>query len=233
MNTERCEIEARGTSAPGGDSGPVGELAGWLARTVTAALLLGAGVVWLRLLAGALRRPLAWPGLVLVAVAAIAAVAVARLALQLKRRSRRNSLRPRSAEDTGGRRGRIAAGPFPAFSFPSSAQAPAGEVIQQLVRTRLADGSERLAGWLRVALEGGQRSANIHVAFCPPFARSPQVRVQQREGPSSRVKLGQSLPYGARLDLKLAQAAEGAAALVLEILVLADAPENESKTNEK
>jgi hypothetical protein len=232
MKTERGEIEIRGRAAPGGELGPVGELAGWLARTVTAALLLGAGVVWLRLLAGALRRPLPWPGLILVAVAAIAAATIARLALRWKMRSHRHALRPRSTGETAGRRGRMAAGPFPAFSFPSSAQSPAGEVTQQLVRTRLADGSERVTGWLRVALEAGQRSANVHVAFCPPFARSPQVRVQQREGPAARVKLGQSLPFGARLDLKLAQAAEVASAMVLEILVVADAPESEL-TNEK
>jgi len=33
------------------------------------------------------------------------------------------------------------------------------------------------------------------------------------------------LPYGARLDLKLAQAAETSTSLVLEILVHAEAPE--------
>jgi hypothetical protein len=222
---EREQRHAAG--ALGGDFRPFGELAGWLARTVTAALLLGAGVIWLRLLAGALRRPLPWSGLILAAVAAAVAAAVVRLAWRLEVASRRqptdrpkrgqNYFSPsRLEDDTSGGEGKIVLTPFPM---------PAGDVIQQLVRTRLPDGSERLAGWLRVVLAPGQRSANIHVAFCPPFARSPRISVQQREGPAARVKEGQLLPYGARLDLKLAQAAETSTSLVLEILVHADAPD--------
>jgi hypothetical protein len=196
---------------------PIGELAGWVARTVTAALLLGAGVIWLRLLAGALRRPLSWSGLILAALAAAAAAAVVRLAWRLQRTQRtgQNDLSPSRLEnDASGGQGRIVLAPF-----------PAGDVIQQLVRTRLSDGSERLAGWLRVGLAPGQRSANVHVAFCPPFARSPRIHIEQREGPAARVKEGQLLPYGARLDLKLAQAAETATTVVLEILVQAEARE--------
>jgi hypothetical protein len=81
-------------------------------------------------------------------------------------------------------------------------------------------------------LAPGQRSANLHLAFCPPFARSPRISVQQREGPAARVKEGQLLPYGARLDLKLAQAAETATSLVLEILVHADATEMKNEERE-
>ena len=54
----------------------------------------------------------------------------------------------------------------------------------------------------------GQRTASLHVAFCPPFARTPEVSAQQLDGPAVRIKTGQLLPYGVRLDLKLSAAAE-------------------------
>ncbi len=83
------------------------------------------------------------------------------------------------------------------------ARPPSGEVTQQLTRTRQADGKEVLAGWLRVPMAAGQRSANVHVAFCPPFVRSPEMTVEQIEGPEARIKTVQVLPYAARFDLKL------------------------------
>jgi hypothetical protein len=83
-----------------------------------------------------------------------------------------------------------------------------GQVTQQLTRSRADDGSEVLAGWLRLAFEPGQRQATAHLAFCPPFAQVPELDVRQIEGPAARVKTGQVLPYGARLEVKLNVAAE-------------------------
>jgi hypothetical protein len=88
-------------------------------------------------------------------------------------------------------------------------------VVQQLTRARAVDGSDELTGWLRAAFQGGQRLASIHVAFCPPFERTPQLAVQQLGGPDARVKTTQVLSYGARLDLKLATAAEKPASVLL------------------
>lgn len=83
-----------------------------------------------------------------------------------------------------------------------------GEVTQQLTRSRSADGSETVSGWLRLAFVPGQRLATAHLAFCPPFTQVPELDVRQIEGPSARVKTGQVLPFGARLEVKLAEAAE-------------------------
>ena len=92
----------------------------------------------------------------------------------------------------------------------------AGDVIQQQVRSRSPDGTELLRGWLRVPLVPGQRSASVHVAFCPPFGRAPRVEVEQRAGPSARIKSAQLLPHGARFDLKLAQPSESAGFILVE-----------------
>jgi len=95
------------------------------------------------------------------------------------------------------------------------AEPPADEVIQQLTRSRTADGSETLAGWLRVGVAAGQRNANVHVAFCPPFARTPQVSVEQIDGPEARIKVVQVLPFGVRCDLKLVGGACNVPTMVL------------------
>jgi hypothetical protein len=97
------------------------------------------------------------------------------------------------------------------WSGPASA-----DVVEQQVRSRSEDGTETLCGWLRVALAPGQRSASVHVAFCPPFARTPVVDVQQREGPAVRIKTAQLLPQGARFDVKLAQPSDSSDAVLLE-----------------
>ena len=93
---------------------------------------------------------------------------------------------------------------------------PADDVSQQLIRSRAADGAEELSGWLRPAFAAGQRTGSIHVAFCPPFAGAPELAVEQIEGPEARIKTAQLLPYGVRLDLKLAAAADQPTTVLLQ-----------------
>ncbi|MBN2024349.1 MAG: hypothetical protein JW809_16320 [Pirellulales bacterium] len=83
--------------------------------------------------------------------------------------------------------------------------APADECVQQLVRARTPDGGQRVSGWLRIDVVAGQRTANAHVAFCPPLDRAPAVEVEQSSGPAARIKTAQCLAYGVRFDLKLSQ----------------------------
>ena len=85
---------------------------------------------------------------------------------------------------------------------------PLPDVLQQLTLSRDAEGRQQLSGWLRLPLEAGQRSGNLHVAFCPPFAEPPEVAFEQSGGPAGSIKAGQVLPYGARLEVKLAAPAQ-------------------------
>lgn len=93
---------------------------------------------------------------------------------------------------------------------------PGDDVLQQLTRSQAADGSEELSGWLRMPFDAGQRTASAHVAFCPPFPRTPELSVRQLDGPSTRIKTAQLLPHGTRLDLKLAAAADRRESVLLE-----------------
>lgn len=80
---------------------------------------------------------------------------------------------------------------------------PEANVLQQLTFRTTAEGSQELSGWLRVRLVAGQRTGNLHVAFCPSFAQMPRVQAEAVSGPDCRIKAAQVLPYGARLDIKL------------------------------
>jgi hypothetical protein len=93
---------------------------------------------------------------------------------------------------------------------------PPNDVTQQLVRSRTANGEELLSGWLRVELVAGQRTASVHVAFCPAFAVVPKLEFEQTDGPECRIKTAQLLPYGARLDLKLTAAAQEQVSVLLQ-----------------
>lgn len=80
---------------------------------------------------------------------------------------------------------------------------PAKGVTQQLTRSTTAQGGDLLCGALRLDLAAGQRTGNLHVAFCPPFADTPEITAVQADGPEARIKIAQLLPYGIRMDVKL------------------------------
>jgi hypothetical protein len=134
----------------------------------------------------------------------------------------RSATAPEPAAGFAGQLGNLSAGTSanvldgsrPDDSLPAGI--PSEEVLQQLTRSRAADGGELLSGWLRVPLAAGQRTANLHVAFCPPFARTPRVSVQQIDGPEARVKAVQTLPYGVRFDLKVVDEDVEASTLLLQ-----------------
>jgi hypothetical protein len=90
------------------------------------------------------------------------------------------------------------------------------KVTQQLTRSETADGAEEFSGWLRLPFAPGQRTGSVHVAFCPPLRVTPEVEVEQIEGPEARIKAAQLLPYGARFDLKLVAAAEDPITVLLQ-----------------
>lgn len=85
---------------------------------------------------------------------------------------------------------------------------PERSVTQQVTRLQASDGTETISGWLRASFQPGQRTASVHLAFCPPFSGMPSVEVEQVDGPPGRIKTVQLLPYGARFDLKLFNDAE-------------------------
>jgi hypothetical protein len=95
------------------------------------------------------------------------------------------------------------------------------DVFQRLTRARDSKGRDVLYGTLRADLAADQRTVAMHVAFCPPFATTPHVDVEQTVGPDVRIKLGQVLPYGARLDARLVRPPRQPSSVVVGIHVRA------------
>ena len=91
-----------------------------------------------------------------------------------------------------------------------------GDVVQQLCRTRGADGGESIQGTLRAEFAAGQRHAALHVGFCPPLARLPQVDAEPGDGPDASVRVVQAFAHGARLEVRLADPAEEACTVLVE-----------------
>ena len=80
---------------------------------------------------------------------------------------------------------------------------PPEDVTQQMVRRRQADGTQALSGSLRIDFASGERTATAHLAFCPPFDRTPEFSAAAMAGPGAQVRSVQVLAYGVRLEVKL------------------------------
>jgi hypothetical protein len=80
-------------------------------------------------------------------------------------------------------------------------------VDQQFARGQTEDGRDICQGTVRSRFAAGQRTEIVHVAFCPPFQTTPQLEIEPLEGPDVEVKPTQTLPYGARMELRLSRVA--------------------------
>lgn len=100
------------------------------------------------------------------------------------------------------------------FHIPSDevfAAAPRDEnqqIVQQLYRVRDDSGQEVIYGTLRADFHKGQRTAVLHVGFCPPLSYLPEIEADALPSESARLKIVQALAHGARLDVKLSEIAE-------------------------
>jgi hypothetical protein len=77
----------------------------------------------------------------------------------------------------------------------------ASDVTQWLTRSQSA-GVEQIKGGMRVEFAPGQRDATIHLAFCPPFSRTPQVVTEDVDGASLEIRVAACFPFGARLTVR-------------------------------
>ncbi|MCG8585640.1 MAG: hypothetical protein MI757_13095, partial [Pirellulales bacterium] len=100
---------------------------------------------------------------------------------------------------------------------------PTEDIAQQLVRRVDAEGNDVAEGWVRAAFEPSQRTASVHVMFCPTLEGELSIECEQVDGAEARVKAAQLLPYGVRFDVKLADAAERAESVLIEFAAKGDA----------
>lgn len=104
---------------------------------------------------------------------------------------------------------------------PSASELASDEqIIQQLHRVRNTSGQEMVFGTLRADFGAGQRTTTVHVGFCPPLSHRPQVEAEPLDGPDAVVKVVQTLPHGARLDVRLATPATEACQVQVDFAAL-------------
>jgi hypothetical protein len=88
--------------------------------------------------------------------------------------------------------------------FPGVADEPQqNQIVQQLYRVRDGGGGEIIYGTLRADFQTGQRTAVLHVGFCPPLPYLPEIEAAALPGSDARLKVAQALAHGARLDVRL------------------------------
>ncbi len=82
------------------------------------------------------------------------------------------------------------------------------QILQQLYRVRDEQGQEIVYGTVRADFETGQRTAVVHVGFCPPLAHIPEIEAESLPGSPCRIKIVQALAHGTRMDVRLPAPAE-------------------------
>ncbi|MBI2478029.1 MAG: hypothetical protein HYV60_05100, partial [Planctomycetia bacterium] len=69
-------------------------------------------------------------------------------------------------------------------------------VIQQMTRSRNDEGVDVISGVLRAEFAPGERTHNLHVAFCPPLMYEPRIVTHQLDGSPLIVKVAQAECFG-------------------------------------
>lgn len=104
----------------------------------------------------------------------------------------------------------------PRFATARKRRPPAMElnrVVQQITRSRTADGHDAIHGTLLAEFAPGERTAMLYVAFCPPFEKLPQVELES----TADARLLQTLHNGAQIEVRLPAAAKTATSESVEL----------------
>lgn len=101
-----------------------------------------------------------------------------------------------------------------------SSESLPGDVTQQWTRRQDA-ATDVLEGLARVHLAAGERTANLHIAVCPPFAGAAEVFAEAADGPPATVKVAEAHPFGIRLEVRLGQTADAACNVVVAVVARA------------
>ncbi|MBX3434254.1 MAG: hypothetical protein KF847_13105 [Pirellulales bacterium] len=98
-------------------------------------------------------------------------------------------------------------GSTPDLGEATLADEPRDDLLQQLFRVRDEQGVESVYGTVSAEFVPGQRHAVLHVGFCPPLERVPEVEAEASEGPDARIKVLQAYAHGVRLEVRLQEPA--------------------------
>jgi hypothetical protein len=95
----------------------------------------------------------------------------------------------------------------PASPTTESSRPPSRRLRQETTRFVDAAGRDVIEGTAVAQFAPGQRIVSLHLAFCPPFARAPEIACGVASEAAAEVKVVQALAYAARFDVKLSTVA--------------------------
>jgi hypothetical protein len=96
-------------------------------------------------------------------------------------------------------------------------------LLQQLFRVRLESGDEAIYGTLRADFLKDQRNATLHVGFCPPLARRPEIEADACRRGDVKIKVVQALAHGVRIDVRLGSPAAEPQSVEIDLAALPSA----------
>jgi hypothetical protein len=124
--------------------------------------------------------------------------------------------------DISGRSNSVVPTPHDVVAFDSSSPPSVlqhdATATQKLIYHRAATGAASVAGWLQAQFAAGQRTAILHVAFCPAFEQPPTVEAELVDGPLGDVRPTLVLPWGIRWEVKLDSPAPAPTAATIEFI---------------
>jgi len=90
---------------------------------------------------------------------------------------------------------------------PMDAEPMDDGIRQQMIRSKTAEGRDRLDGTFWAEFPEGAMTATVHIPFSPPFERAPKVQVyplsETDAGESNgHVRIAPPKTYGVRIDVK-------------------------------
>ncbi|MFM8292394.1 MAG: hypothetical protein ACKOC4_11930 [Planctomycetia bacterium] len=139
------------------------------------------------------------------------AIAAAAVALVPRAKAARETARVRPRADSMLRQ--------PRRSRPAAERVP-GHLRQRFTRYETPAGADCLQGRINVAIAAGARTAHGHVGFCPAFEVTPAVEVAtEYDGVEATVAAAEVLPWGVRVDVRLAEPAEEPLEIPVDLVV--------------
>jgi hypothetical protein len=100
----------------------------------------------------------------------------------------------------------------------------AGMLRQRFERRELPAGSERVRGRVVVGVPAGGKVGYGHLGFCPAFVATPTVDVTTAyDGVEVVVSAAEVLPWGLRVECRLAEPAEESLDIPVDVVALAQA----------
>ena len=125
---------------------------------------------------------------------------------------------------------------MPSLTIPNESQrAPSKRedpqlknIVQQIFREQDDQGHDIIYGTVRADFVAGQRTAVVHVGFCPPLEYLPEIEAEALPDPllqstAAKIKVVQALAHGTRLDIRLPKAATDDGQLWIDLAARPDA----------